>query len=158
MAGLTHLGVGFAAKAAYPRVPLWVFLVSAYFIDIVWGAFYFAGLDFGPETGRVSPWSHGLLMAVVWTAVAGGVAWRVKGDRKTALLIAGVVFSHWIVDFIAKPMTYSFPNDVGVPLLFEGSPVIGLGWWGTRMGQYIGEYAPLVAGIAVYFWAKRKRA
>ena len=65
MAGLAHAGVGLAAKRFAPRVPVGVLVAGAYAIDIMWGVFFATGLEhFG--AGTTSPWSHGLLMAVVW--------------------------------------------------------------------------------------------
>jgi hypothetical protein len=64
-----------------------------------------------------APYSHGLLMAAVWSAL-GGVAWGLAiKDRRGGLLIGGVIVSHWVVDFISKPMLAAFPTDTGVSLL-----------------------------------------
>lgn len=51
MAGLTHLGVGLAAKPAAPKVPLAILIVSAYAIDIIWGVFFLTGVERLPEPG-----------------------------------------------------------------------------------------------------------
>lgn len=47
MAGLGHLGFGFAAKAIAPKVHLAVLLIATELIDILWGIFYFTGIDRG---------------------------------------------------------------------------------------------------------------
>ncbi len=152
MAGIAHAGVGMAAKRLSPKLPLWILIVAAYVIDIIWGIFFVAGLEkfAGNGTATPSPFSHGLLMAVVWSVLSGVVVLLVARHRRTAVLIGLLVFSHWIVDFIAKPMLAAFPSDTGLPLLFRGSPLVGLGLYRTRLGLNLGEYGTLPAGAFVY--------
>ncbi|HWI63182.1 MAG TPA: hypothetical protein VNT75_15170 [Symbiobacteriaceae bacterium] len=158
MAGLAHLGVGMAAKRVLPGVPAPVLVAAAYGIDIAWAGFWAAGLERFPEAGVVStaPWSHGLFMSVVWSVAAGLVALLITRNRRTSLLMGLLVFSHWIVDFIAKPMTHAFPSDSGLPLLFGGSPIVGLGVWGTAAGEFVGEYGTAALGILVYILTRFK--
>jgi hypothetical protein len=158
MAALAHLGVGLAAKPAAPKVPVVVLVVSAYTIDFIWSVFFFTGLERLPEPNSptTNPWSHGLFMAVVWSVLAGLVAALISRNRRTSLMIGLLVFSHWVVDFISHPMTAVFPGDTGLPLLFEGSPTVGLGMWRTQLGVNIGEYGTLIVGLIVYFLTLRK--
>jgi len=158
MAGLAHAGVGLAAKRFAPDVPLGVLLVGAYAIDIVWGAFVMAGIEHfsgsGPAT--TNPWSHGLLMAVVWSGVAALIAQRRRRNFRTSVIIGLLVFSHWVVDFISHPMTAVFPGNMGLPLFFDGSPTVGLGLWSTQLGVNVGEYGAFIAGLAIYFLTRVK--
>jgi hypothetical protein len=158
MAGLTHLGVGLAAKPAAPNIPLTILILSACAIDIIWGVFFLAGLEGLPEPGAevTNAWSHGLFMAVIWSLLASMVARLVSGEARTSLVVGLLVFGHWIVDFISHPMTAVFPDDSGLPLLFEGSPVVGLGLWGSQLGVAIGEYGILVLGLAIYISTRLK--
>jgi len=48
-----------------------------------------------------NPWSHGLFMALVWTALSSLVATRVSGRRRTGAFFGLLVFSHWLVDFVS---------------------------------------------------------
>ena len=153
MAALTHLAVGLAAKPAAPKIPLAVLILSAYTIDLVWGVFYFLGIEHMPEAGveTVSYWSHSLFMSVVWSLLTGAIVWLVSRNVRTSLFIGLLVFSHWIIDFISHPMTAAFPNDIGLPLLFvEGSPLVGLGLWRTQFGVDVGEYGSLALGMVIY--------
>ncbi len=158
MAAVAHLGVGLAAKRVAPRVPLWVLMVSAWVIDIVWGVLFLAGIERypGPEVVATSPYSHGLFMAVVWSVLAGLVARRISHNSRTGLVIGLLVFSHWIVDFISYPMTAVFPNAAGIPLLFDGSPTVGLGLYSTQIGVNVGEYGALILGAVIYILTLRK--
>jgi len=149
MAGLAHAGVGLAAKQVAPKTPLVVLVTAAYVIDITWGIFFFAGIE------HLS-WSHGLLMALLWSLLAGVLAALVSRSRRIGLIIGLLVFSHWVVDFISHPMTAIFPDGTGLPLLFENSPTIGLGVWRTQLGVNIGEYGSLLLGFTLYVLALRK--
>jgi hypothetical protein len=60
MAGLGHLGFGFAAKPIAPRVHLLVLLGATELIDILWVVFYFTGIDRNGVGADSSPWSHSL--------------------------------------------------------------------------------------------------
>jgi hypothetical protein len=61
-----------------------------------------------------------------------------------------VVFSHWLVDFVSKPMTGVFPQDTGLPLWFEGSPAVGLGLYRSKRVANTVEYGSLAVGAALY--------
>ena len=153
MAALTHMAVGLAAKPAAPKIPLAVLILSAYTIDLVWGVFYFLGIEHMPEAGveTVSYWSHSLFMSVVWSLFAGAIVWLVSRNARTSLFIGLLVISHWLIDFISHPMTAAFPNDTGLPLLFiEDSPLVGLGLWRTQFGVNVGEYGSFALGLVIY--------
>lgn len=118
-----HVAAGLMAKKADPKVSLGALLVAAEALDILWGVFLLTGVEHLPPS--VSLWSHGLLMASVSSLVGGLAAARLYRDRRAAVLIGLVVFSHWILDFVSHPMWPSVQPDL--PLLFGGSPAVGLG-------------------------------
>ena len=95
-------------------------------------------------------------MAVIWSLLAGFITWLISKDRRISLIIGGLVFSHWVIDFISHPMTAAFPGDTGLSLLFDGSPTVGLGLWSTQLGINIGEYGTLVLGLIIYILTLRK--
>jgi hypothetical protein len=152
------MGVGLAAKKAAPKVPLWLLVVSAYVLDIVFGVFWLAGIERVPaeDSGTTNPYSHGLFMAVVWSVLAGLTGKRVSRSTHTGWVVGLLVFSHWVVDFVAHPMTAVYPHDTGLSLLFDGSPTVGLGVWRTKTGVNIGEYGSLILGAAIYLFTLRK--
>ncbi len=158
-----HLGVGFAVKRLAPKAPLWVLLVASEALDLLCFAFMSLGIEQMAEStvdlasgiqylteGSV-PWSHGLLMSLVWSLVFGALASLLWRDRRTGLAVGLIVFSHWVLDFIVH-----LPD---LPVLFEGSPLLGLGLWGSGPGLIVSgviEVALLVGGVAVY-WRTRKQ-
>lgn len=163
MAALAHAGVGLAAKRLAPSTSVGVLILGAYTLDIVWAAFWLGGLDHFPSPGLAvpAPWSHGVTMAVVWAAAAGGVCYVLTKKRHFSLFFAALVFSHWIVDFITQPMGAAFPGaGFRVKVFPGGSPTIeGLGLYNSATILNVVEYGSLAAGAAVYASvARRQRA
>ncbi|MBN1428014.1 MAG: hypothetical protein JXB07_06485 [Anaerolineae bacterium] len=155
--GPGHFGIAFAAKPAAPKVPLWVLLVASEALDLLCFGFVTIGIEkVGASQTDLSwgvtvlvpasiPWSHGLFMSAIWSAVAGGIAYLVFRERRTSAVVGLVVFSHWILDFIVH-----LPD---LPLLFDGSPKVGLGLWAIGAGVVISgilEIALLAGGVVLY--------
>ena len=94
-------------------------------------------------------------MGVFWTCVASlFVFWR-TGKRSTTLLIGALVFSHTLLDLIASPRTAFFARDTGMPVFLDTSNTIGLGLWRYETLALTLEYGSVVAGLVVYWFAKK---
>ncbi len=158
MTGIAHLGVGLASKRIAPQVPVWILVVGAYAIDFLFMIFMIAGLEQLPNFGNptLSPYSHGLLMAIVWLVLVGMVTLKAGNNINTGIFLSLLVFSHWIIDFTSHPMTFIDPNMTGLPLFFEGSPFIGLGLWNSMITVLIGEGLFLFLGVIVFIQLKRQ--
>ncbi len=156
MAGITHLGVGLAAKRLAPKTPVLVLILAAYAIDFIWAIFLFAGVERLADGTTTNPWSHGLFMASVWSLLIGLVAFLVSRSHRASWVAGLLVFSHWVVDFISHPMRAAFPNDTQLSLFFDGSPTVGLGLWSTQLGVNLGEYGLLAVGSIIYILTLRQ--
>jgi membrane-bound metal-dependent hydrolase YbcI (DUF457 family) len=164
--GPGHFAIALAAKPAAPKMPIWVLLVASEVLDILTFGFKALGMeDFGVNTTSLErglkvivpgtiPWSHGLFMSIVWSVVATAIAYLFYRDRRTSSMIGLVVFSHWVLDFIVHPGE--------LPLLFNGSPTVGLGLWTSGPGLILSgvlEFLLLAGGMTIYFiWRKRNDA
>ncbi len=98
------------------------------------------------------PWSHGLLMSVVWSILAAIIIYLLCHDRRTAGMMGLVVMSHWFLDFIVHP-----PE---LPLLFSNSPKVGLGLWMTPQGNLIAaiiEGVMMISSLVLYFLYLRRK-
>lgn len=151
-----HLAIGFSAKKYAPRVPLLVFLASAYFLDLI----YFLFLLIGIETFEFDPWSHSLLMAVVWSLALGLCAMVFSKDLRAGCVLSLVVFSHFMLDFIVWS---------NLPIAFNPSQRIGLGLYdkigfsltggaftsGTVIATMI-ELGMLAVGVFMYIYYVRQ--
>jgi hypothetical protein len=162
--GPGHFGVAFAAKTVAPKAPLWALLVASETLDLLSFGFMAAGIEnAGVSQSSVTqgvqilspasiPWSHGLFMSLVWSVLAGGIAYLLLHDRPASAAIGLVVFSHWVLDFIVH-----LPD---LPLFFAGSPKVGLGMWATGTGLILSgvlEVILLSGGITLYLlWRKKQ--
>jgi hypothetical protein len=147
-----------AAKPVAPKASLGALLVSAVAIDVLSGVFMMTGIETSAASGTHAVyWSHGLFMAVVWSISGFAIALLLSRDRRTAIVIGLVVFSHWVLDFISHPMGLGRDLWPDVPLLFEGSPKVGLGLYKSVPAALITEFVMIVAGIAIYLGATRAR-
>jgi hypothetical protein len=141
MGPLGHFAVGLAAKPLAPRVPLAVLLLATETLDILAVAFGFAGIEGAAGTGN--PWSHGLFMSVIWSLVAALLAARICRSHRAGVVVGVLVFSHWVLDFVSHPIpfasfswrswqwSYGHPLPSDLPLLFGGSPKLGLGLYNS---------------------------
>ncbi|MBI5353467.1 MAG: hypothetical protein HZB50_12575 [Chloroflexi bacterium] len=163
MSGIGHLAPAFAAKPVTPKVPLWVLLIAGETNDILYFLFSSAGIepkavitgmDFTQGvkylTPVSNPWSHGVFMSVIWAITAAAIAFLFYRDRRTSGVIGLVVFSHWILDFLMHS---------NLPLLFDGSPQVGLGLENSGGGflfMTVFDLFLLTAGIVIYFMARKQ--
>lgn len=125
-----HYSVSIAARTAQPSIPLWVWVVAAQLLDIVWSLFVIAGLERVRAAPHVTeglafvhyPWSHSLAAAFVWGGLTTQVARRVFGAApRAATLLGFVVVSHWLFDLVVHRPDLEIAPGVG--------PELGLGLW-----------------------------
>ncbi len=148
---LGHIAVGLAAKPVAPKASLGGLLLSAMAIDALCGVFAMAGLEIVGAGGPGSiPWSHGLFMAMVWAIAGFAGTFLISRDRRIAGIIGLLVFSHWALDFISHPMGFGRNLPPDLPLLFEGSPKVGLGLYNSIAAALVTELGLFAGGIVIY--------
>ena len=159
--GLGHCAVGLVAKPLAPKVPIGILLLAPMTLDILAIAFAFAGIE-GGTAGN--PWSHGLVTAVIWSLAATLLGARIYRDNRVAAVIGLLVFSHWVLDFVSHPIPLSsfswrswrwdfgHPMPPDLPLLFGGSPKVGLGLYNhiSAVQATAIELGMLTLGAAVF--------
>ncbi len=160
MAGLGHMGLGFAAKPFAPKVHILVLLLATELIDILWGIFYVTGIDSTKVGIDTSPWSHSLFMSVFWAVLAGLISARIYHDKRSGMIIGLLVFSHWVVDFITHPMGAILggkPLPPDLPLFFNGSARLGLGLYNHSFTvALVTDLGMLLMGIIIYVFYRIK--
>jgi hypothetical protein len=87
------------------------------------------------------PWTHSLLMGIVWSLVLGGGYAAVRGDRASGVIVGLLVSSHWVLDWITH-----VPD---LPL-YPGGARVGLGLWRSMTATMVVEAVIFVVGLAVY--------
>lgn len=149
-----HYATGLAAKAAFPRAPLWSLIGASQLLDIGFSGAIMTGLEKFNVDSRLPgnpyvlyqmPWTHSLPAAIVWSLLAGGVAKLCKLPTKIAMAIGAVVFSHWILDLIVHRPDLE---------LWFGGPKVGLGLWNLPVPEMGLEMAML--GLAGCAWVARR--
>lgn len=154
-----HTAVALAAKSRAREVSLGWLLAAAVALDLIWPVLLLLDIErvrispgftaFTPFDFRSYPYSHSLLMSVVW-AIAAAVLARWRGlSQSTAVLIGGLVLSHWVLDFVT--------HAPDLPLAPWASPRVGLGLWNSIVATFVVEGALFAAGIALYLRATRAR-
>jgi membrane-bound metal-dependent hydrolase YbcI (DUF457 family) len=161
MAGLAHIGVGFAMKWVAPKAPVAALVVGAEVLDLLCIP---AMLSRQGDT-FVMITTHSLAASLVWSAAAMGIAALAKADRRSAIMIGLAVFSHWILDFITHPMGAIFggkPLPPDLPLFFTASsPRVGLGLYNHSYAlAVVFDIGLTLLGIAAYiaFKVRQKKA
>jgi len=142
-----HFAIAFAAKPAATKLPLWLLLVASEILDLLCFGFMAIGIEHGAPNPQLA-WSHGLFMSAVWSAIAGVITYLFIRDRKVSIIFGLVVFSHWVLDFIA--------HSHDLPLLFNGSPLVGLGLEKSLVAGIIMEFSMLAGGVAIYLFARKR--
>jgi hypothetical protein len=72
MGPIGHCAIAMAAKPLAPRVPVGILLIATLLLDILAIVFMFVRIEGGEKVGN--PWSHGLLMSLIWSVFAAFLA------------------------------------------------------------------------------------
>ena len=140
-----HFAVGLAAKPAAPKVSLGILLVATQVLDILYGIFLLIGVN---QLGSASPWDHGLVMSLIWSATAFAISFFYYRDIRFGILICLLVLSHWVCDFIAW--------DHILPLAFSDTPRLGLGLYNSIPVMLLMDFG--LFGIALAFYFRKTKA
>ena len=156
MAGLAHLGVGFALKLVAPEAPVVALVVGAEALDLL----CLPAMLFRRGEFFVLATTHSLAASLAWSAVAMGVAAIAKADLRTILVIGLAVFSHWVLDFLTHPMGAVLgkkprkPLPPDLPLSFSAnSPKVGLGLYNHSFAlSIVFDIGLTLIGIATFIF------
>ncbi|MFO7670921.1 MAG: hypothetical protein R6W31_14795 [Bacteroidales bacterium] len=158
MPAIAHLGVGFAAKKIAPNISVIYLIIAAELIEIVFFIFVIAGIENMPLIDKppFSPYSHSVIMGIIWSVVTALITFLISRNKKVSIIIGLLVLSHTILDIIASPKLAFYPTDTKMPVFFDDSLSIGLGFWRDKTIAYIGEFGILAAGFIIYILTIRK--
>jgi hypothetical protein len=154
-----HFAVGFAAKKFAPRTSMASLIAAPLFLDLLWPIFLLLGWEhvrIDPGNTRFTPfdfwdypWSHSLLMSVVWASIFAIAYHLVTRYWPGTIAIWIGVVSHWILDWIT--------HRPDMPLYPGGGPRLGLGLWNSIAGTMVVEITMLAAGVLLYVLSTRVR-
>lgn len=150
-----HYAVAFDARGALrqrraPSLGTWFLAVQ--WLDLVWPILVVAGIErvtitpsrdpFLNLTFTYYPWTHSLLMAVVWGIVFAAVYWWRRRDASSALWLALAVVSHWLLDLVV--------HAPDLPIYPGSSVSVGLGLWRSAAATVVVEGTLFVVGVVWY--------
>jgi hypothetical protein len=154
-----HYGVSFAIKKFDDSIPLWVLFLAVQWLDVVWAPLVLSGIEkvrivpgftaTNPLDLYYMPYTHSLVAALVWSAVAAGAYHLMRrASLRTSLLVGLAVLSHWILDLVVhKP---------DLPL-YDDTAKVGLGLWDQPALAFGLEAALLLGGMAAFLRARPTR-
>ncbi len=154
-----HFALGLAAKRATPRISLAVLFAAALLADLLWPIFLALGVErvrIDPGNTAVTPldfvsypYSHSLVTLILWGVVFGFIYRAMTGkDDRAFIVIAGLVVSHWLLDFVT--------HRPDMPL-YPGGPKLGLGLWNSVVATIVVELVMFGIGLWIYLRATRAR-
>jgi hypothetical protein len=157
---LGHFAVALAAKRAVPATSLGTLVLAAQLADLVWPVLLLAGV----ETARIQvgasavtpllfdhyPWSHSLATLVLAGLVLGGCHFLWRRRPRDAFVLALLVPSHWLLDWVVH-----VPDLPWTPA--PGSPLAGLGLWNSMPASLAIELGLFALGTLMYLRISRAR-
>lgn len=154
-----HFAVALAAKKAAPKTNLATLFTAAQLVDLLWPIFLLLGwehvsLDIGntvvtPLDFYDYPLTHSLVGALFWSVLFGGLYYFRRKLKKESFILAGVVFSHWLLDLLT--------HRPDLPLLNDASIKFGLGLWNSLYGTIIVEFGLFIGGAYLYYSATKPK-
>lgn len=154
-----HFGVAFGARRFAPGVSLGILFLAAQLADLIWPNLVLLGVEqFRIDPGATVltpldfvhyPWSHSLVALTLWGVLFALLyAGLTRAGRTTALVIAALVLSHWVLDVVShRPDMPIAPGD-GLR--------VGLGLWNYPVAAVTVELA--LFGGGVWLYVSRTRA
>ncbi len=150
-----HYALGLGSKKFSHAPSLAMMFIAVQMLDLLWPIFTLIGIEsFTIEPGITIltplnfisyPWSHSLLMSIVWGAVLGGIYFSITKRRQGSLLLAALVISHWILDLIThRP-------DLQLSPFSEMR--VGFGLWNYPVLEPVIEFGMFFAGAIIYYRA-----
>jgi membrane-bound metal-dependent hydrolase YbcI (DUF457 family) len=147
-----HLAAALGAKTVARKAPLPLLIGASFGIDILWPVLLLLGVEsVVVDPGNTAftaldfewyPWSHSLLMVVVWGVLLAGVVRLAGGSVRVAVVSGGVLVSHWVLDWVT--------HRPDLPL-WPGGVETGLGLWNSVPGTLVVEGLLLVAALVALY-------
>jgi membrane-bound metal-dependent hydrolase YbcI (DUF457 family) len=156
---LGHYALAFGAKRIAPAVSLGTLFLACQFADLLWPTLLVLGLEIveiDPGNTLVTPlnfvkypYSHSLVMLLVWSVVLALLYLAVRRGRAGAITVGVLVFSHYLLDVIM--------HRPDLPVTIGGDTRLGFGLWNYPGTTLAIESALFLGGIAMYVSVTRER-
>ena len=150
-----HFAMGFGAKRFAPQVSLGVLFLACQLADLLWPNLVLLGIEtlsikpgitaMTPLDFSSYPYSHSLIALLVWASVFAALYMVLsRAGYKAAVVIAALVFSHWLLDVLT--------HRPDMPITLGDTPKIGVGLWNYPIVAIPIEL--LLFGVGVWFYSR----
>ncbi len=149
-----HFAVGLLAKKNEDQPSLAMMFIAVQLLDLLWPVFILLGIEtmsIDPGNTRLThldfeyyPYSHSLLMAIVWSLALGLGYFLFTKNKNGSMLLGALVFSHWILDLIT--------HRPDLPLSPFTDIKVGFGLWNYPVVEIILEL--LIFGLGAFLYYK----
>ena len=165
---ITHASIAIIGKSIDKKAPLLLLLFSTQLPEMMFFLLQFLGIesqanpiiDFKMGFTYLSsphiPWSHGLLMCILYSILLASITFIFLHRLRTACIVGLMVISHWVLDFLVY-------NNL--PLFLTDTPTAGIGLVTSAVGvkiaigiEVIGVAALLIFGIPYFLKIKHQKA
>jgi len=156
---LGHYALAFGAKRMAPAVSLGTLFMACQFADLLWPTLVMLGLEIveiDPGNTLVTPlnfvkypYSHSLVMLLVWSMVFALCYFAIRRGRAGAITVGVLVFSHYILDVIT--------HRPDMPVTIDGETRLGMGLWNYPGTTLATESAMFIIGATMYASVTRER-
>ncbi len=153
-----HYALAFAARPRVKQPGLGTLIFAASWADLLWPILLLLGIEqvqllagsrqHPPMNFLSYPWSHSLLMDIVWAVLLALVLSRGRWTRREQVIFGALVLSHWVLDWAThRPDMQLWPGSAG----------FGLGLWNHMAAAVTIEVLLFGACLATYLRATRAR-
>jgi membrane-bound metal-dependent hydrolase YbcI (DUF457 family) len=154
-----HYALALGSKRVAPTISLGTAFLACQFADLLWPTLVMLGVErveVDPGNTLVTPlnfvsypYSHSLVMLLVWSALFALAYRTIRGWNGRAIAtIAALVFSHYVLDVVT--------HRRDMPITIHGSARLGLGLWNHPGLALALELALFIIGMG--FYASKTRA
>lgn len=152
-----HFAAGLASKKISNSLSLAMMFVAVQFLDILWPILVLLNIEtvsieegitkMNPLDFTHYPYSHSLLMAIVWGLVFGLIYFLATKKGRNAVILGALVVSHWILDLLV--------HRPDMPLSPFGDYKVGFGLWNHPVLEIIIELSLFCAGVYLYYKTRK---
>lgn len=153
-----HFAIGLLGKREEQLPSLAMLFIAVQFLDLLWPIFVLLGIEslsidpgntkMTPLNFEYYPYSHSLLMAIVWSVLFGIVYLLFTKNKRGSWLLSGLVLSHWVLDLIT--------HRPDLPLSPFTEQKLGLGLW--NLPAVAIPFEVLLFATGIYFYLKHSSA
>jgi hypothetical protein len=148
-----HFGIGLLTRRNKQLPSLALMFIAVQLLDLIWPIFVLLGIEnlsIDPGNTKLThlhfeyyPYSHSLLMTVIWGLLLGLIYYLFTKNRKGSYILGALVMSHWVLDFIT--------HRPDLPISPFTDLKVGLGLWNYPVIEIIFELLLFGAGTLIYF-------